>query len=496
MKTDYLQLLKKFKRHKILVIGDFILDAYFQGSCTRLAPEASVPVVDLVEKNYCLGGAANAAANLKALGAQVFFCSVVGKDNAAEQANLLLKEAGICSDFMVRAADRSTIIKTRVTSATQTLVRYDEGTETAIDAVAETQLIHNLHIAYYQCDAVLVADYDKGVLSETVITELKKLKLQQDKFIAVDSKRLEAFSGICPALIKPNYEEAIKLLSLPYSNQSRAAQLKPFGSHFFRKTNAAVIALTMDSEGVLLFDHGTFVHHLAAPKVIFPNVSGAGDTFISTFMLVLMAGSPIDIAAAAATAAAGIAMNKPDTAMCMEYELANALTAGEKCIRQMSLLKHKCELHRQAGERIVFTNGCFDILHSGHVSYLQRAKEMGDVLIVGLNNDESIKRLKGKNRPVNSLQNRVDVLAALSCVDYVVPFGSVKDDTPINLLKVAHPNTFVKGGDYKNKYLPEEKLLRRQGCEIVILPYVLNQSTTEIINRITASERLKIVSAN
>jgi D-beta-D-heptose 7-phosphate kinase/D-beta-D-heptose 1-phosphate adenosyltransferase len=181
MKTDHILLLKKFRKQKILVIGDFILDVYLQGSCTRLAPEAPVPVVDIVEKKYCLGGAANAAANLSGMGAQVFFCTVMGKDDASTQAERLLTEAGVSTDFVVSDAERSTIVKTRVTAPSHTLVRYDEGTDTSLRLAAETRMINSLHQAYFQCDAVLIADYDKGVLTSTVISELKKLKLMIPK---------------------------------------------------------------------------------------------------------------------------------------------------------------------------------------------------------------------------------------------------------------------------------------------------------------------------
>jgi len=492
MKTDYFTLIKKFGKFKILVIGDFILDVYLSGTCTRLAPEASVPVVDINARQYCLGGAANAAANLSALGAKVFFCTVAGQDSAYEIAGRLLKDSGISTDFIACSPERETLVKTRIKSTSHTLVRFDEGIQGAIESDLETQLIHNLHVAYHQCDAVLVADYDKGTLSATVITELKKLKLQQDKFIAVDSKRLAAFSALAPDLIKPNYEEAIKLLNIPYSKDSRAEQLKPFGKHFQQKTNASVIALTIDNDGTLCFDQGDFIQHVPAPKVTSPSVSGAGDTFVSACMLALQAGAGIPAALQIATAAAGIAIAKQETAICGRHELINSLTADEKVILQLTILKRKCEGFRKEGKRIVFTNGCFDILHSGHVSYLQQAKAMGDVLVVGLNTDESIRRLKGKGRPVNTLENRLNVLSALGCIDHVVPFGGLKDDTPAQLLKLIRPDLFVKGADYKDKHLPEGKLLGRMGCKIAFLPYVFNQSTTEIIARINEPLKLKI----
>jgi D-beta-D-heptose 7-phosphate kinase / D-beta-D-heptose 1-phosphate adenosyltransferase len=496
MKTDYLSILKKFRKYKILIIGDFIMDVYLQGNCTRLAPEASVPVVDIVSKKSYLGGAANAAANLSAMGCKVLFCTVTGKDAVSESAMQLLEGAGISSALVVQAKERHTIVKTRVTAPSHTLLRYDEGTDTPMIAETEARLICNLKQAYQECDAVLVADYDKGTVSQTVIAELKKLKLQQDKFIAVDSKRAEVFACLKPSLIKPNYDEAIRLLALSYSKESRVEQLKPFGKLLQERTNAAVIALTMDKDGALFFEQGEFTHRCYAQQINNPNVSGAGDTFISACILALLSDCDIPVAAEIATAAAGVAIAKLDTSICHDYELAGSLTAEEKSIFTMSVLKQKCKLYKAEGKRLVFTNGCFDILHSGHVNYLRRAKEMGDILIVGLNNDDSIKRLKGANRPVNTLENRIEVLSALGCVDHVVPFGSLKDDTPVSLIKVIHPDVFVKGGDYKGKYLAEEKLLRRMGCSIEFLPFIFNQSTTKIINRIENRTILKIAIAN
>jgi D-beta-D-heptose 7-phosphate kinase/D-beta-D-heptose 1-phosphate adenosyltransferase len=297
-------------------------------------------------------------------------------------------------------------------------------------------------------------------------------------------------------LLKPNYEEAIRLLSLPYAHQARIEQLKPYGSHFQQKTNASLIALTLDEDGALFFQDGQFVHHSPAPKVNEPHVSGAGDTFVAALLLSLVSGAMLPVAAEIAAAAASIAISRKDTAVCTDKELAEQFGRGDKIIHMTSQLKDRCRQLSAEGKRVIFTNGCFDILHSGHVNYLRQAREMGDVLIVGLNNDESIRRLKGKERPVNTLDNRIEVLSALACVDYVVPFGSIRDDSPVNLIKIIHPDVFVKGGDYKHKHLSEEKLLRRIGCQIAFIPFVYNQSTTKLISKVQGHGHLKIAVAN
>ena len=496
MKTDYLSILRRFRKYKILVIGDFILDVYLHGNCNRLAPEASVPVVDVVAKRYCLGAAANVAANLRALGAKVSLCTVLGKDDAGNRSLAMLKNAGIDISPVMEADERTTIVKTRVNAPSHSLLRYDEGTESQIGPELERQLISSLESAYRNCDAVLIADYDKGTLSPGLITALKQLKQRDDKFFALDSKRAAVFAEIKPQLLKPNYEEAVKLLSLPCLRESRIEQLKSSGLPFFEKTNAQLIALTLDSDGALFFENGHHVHRAFATPINNPNVSGAGDTFISACSLALISGNPVAVAAEIATAASGIAIRKADTAICTAQELENVLMEGDKKISILSLLQRKCKMFKAEGKRLVFTNGCFDILHSGHVNYLRKAKEMGDVLIVGLNHDDSVRRLKGKDRPVNSLENRIEVLSALEFVDFVIPFGNAREDTPVNLIKHIRPDVFVKGGDYQHKFLPEEKLLKRMGCEIVFLPYVFNQSTTQIISRIERAARLNIAIAN
>lgn len=489
--TDSLFLLKKFRKQKILVIGDFILDVYLHGNCNRIAPEASVPIVDLISKKVCLGGAANAAANLHALGCEVLFCTVIGTDEAAATAISLLNESAICTAHIIQDEDRNTLVKTRISSSSNMLLRFDEGSECTLNTETECKFISRLIKAYECCDGVLIADYNKGTLTPAVISALKKMKLKKHKFIAVDGKRTDIFAEIQPGLIKPNYDEAIKLLSLPYSKDSRVEQLKPFGSHFLQKTNAHIIALTLDREGALFFKDGQFINHYEAPKVLNPIVSGAGDTFISTCLLALVCGASLDTAASMATAAAGIAINKSDTAVCSSRELTELLVFAGKT-STLGSLRWKCKNYKAEGKKIVFTNGCFDLLHSGHVNYLRKAKGLGDVLVVGINNDESVKRIKGRNRPVNTLTNRIEVLAALEFIDHVIPFGNQKDDTPASLIKLVHPDTFVKGADYKNKQLPEGKLLSRLNCRIVFLPYVYNESTTQIISRIEASSRLKI----
>jgi len=483
MKSSYRSLFEKIGKQKILVIGDFIFDVYLKGECSRIAPEASVPIVDQHAKKMCLGGAANAAANLQALGAEVLFCTVTGKDNAFEEAAMILKAKGIDTANIVNDAERKTLVKTRICAQEQTIVRVDEGTTSFLNPTTEAKLMELLELAYAQVNAVLIADYAKGVLTDGVIQLLEQLNLETPKFIAVDAKNFERYACLKPNLIKPNFTEASLLATEKILTKDRVLQVPKWQEQLAQKTQAKHILLTMDQDGVAYFNRDKFVCHFEVPQIQDAKVSGAGDTFISACLLAMLAGSNYKEAIIVAIQAAAIAIKKVDTSICSQSDLLSSLVGNEKCLDQQTLLdivKHK----KKMGQRIVFTNGCFDILHSGHVNYLRAAKEKGDVLIVGLNNDDSIVRLKGPTRPINTLKDRIAVLAELNCIDYIIPYGQPKDDTPIPLIGKIKPHVFVKGGDYQFKYLPEETILKKLNCEIVFIPLTANKSTSRVIAKI------------
>jgi D-beta-D-heptose 7-phosphate kinase/D-beta-D-heptose 1-phosphate adenosyltransferase len=219
-----------------------------------------------------------------------------------------------------------------------------------------------------------------------------------------------------------------------------------------------------------------------------PNVSGAGDTYISALLLALVSGAPLQTAASIASAAASIVIANDETATCYTAQLIDFFANNEKTIQSIAQLKQKCLQLKKEGKKIVFTNGCFDILHSGHVNYIKKARAMGDVLIVGVNKDDSIRRLKGKDRPINGLNDRMEVLSALASVDFVIAFGSSTDDTPIELIKNISPDIFVKGGDYQHQKLPEASLLKKIGCQVAFVPIVHEQSTSKIIEKVQRKE--------
>jgi len=490
---NYLSLIEKFKSKKVLVIGDLILDVYFSGNCTRISPEAPVPVVDVNQKKYCLGGAANAAANLRSLGCEVVLCSVTGMDDGREMALKLLKKAEIENIELLGDKERSTLIKTRIATNEQCLIRADEGTCTPISPFTEKKLIAKIEKLYGSCDAVLIADYDKGLLTESVIKALEKIVKGNRKFIAIDSKKLKAYKNIKPSLIKPNYKEFLNLVGATDAVTNRPQQVKSYSKQLYDECQALISAVTLDKDGVVLFTKSKFEFHAEAHPVKSPHVSGAGDSFIAAFLLALLADGNSYDSAMIAIETAKIAIEKEDTSLCSKSELKVSFSKEIKSIVKDSSLREICQFYHSQGKRIVFTNGCFDILHRGHIEYLNQAKKLGDVLIVGINNDGSIKRLKGTERPINNLLDRIEVLSALGCVDHVFSFGSVGNDTPIDLIKTISPHIFVKGGDYKGKVIPEMKALKECGAEIQFLPFVKNLSTSNIINKINNGAAFKIV---
>jgi D-beta-D-heptose 7-phosphate kinase/D-beta-D-heptose 1-phosphate adenosyltransferase len=493
----YSDIINAFRDKHILVVGDLILDVYLKGTSTRLSPEAPVPVVDIRERKALLGGAANTVCNLRMLGAHVTYCTIAGMDAEGNEAIELLHGIGVDTQSIIRLQERTTLVKTRVVAGSHVITRFDAGTQTPLDASSCQRLIQFIENTYGQYDAVIVSDYDKGTITAGLVSAINQLQHYNQKFIAIDSKRLHFFASIQPSLVKPNYDEAIKLLSEKAVFSGRVEQIMQGGKQLFEKTRAALIAVTLDHEGSLFFKNGVMTYKAHAPAVESPHVAGAGDTFLSAFTLAYVSCMEVAASAEISTAAAAIAVSKEATSACTNGELKCYFHVQNKRIDAPTELEQLCESYRSQGKRIVFTNGCFDILHSGHVTYLHCAKELGDILIVGINHDESIRRIKGKDRPINTLSDRMEVLSGLSAVDHIVPFGDPEDDTPTTLIKAICPNVFVKGGDYTKDKLPEAETVESNGGKIVFLPFIPDHSTTAIIQKINANatrkKKLKIV---
>ncbi|MCW3466687.1 PfkB family carbohydrate kinase [Chitinophaga nivalis] len=488
----YKHLISQFRQFSVLVIGDLMLDVYLKGASTRLTPEATVPVVDILNNSTVPGGAANTAANLKHLGAAVTFCSICGADEYSEKAQALLSATGVTCRIL-RDPERSTLVKTRVMSGKQLLIRYDSGSVHQISAEQEQAFIVLLEEQYPLHDAIVIADYNKGLITPGVIAALQALNRRREKFIAVDSRRLEAFRSLSPSLVKPNYAETVQLLQIATKYEARARQLQESGAAMFAATGAAITAATLDEEGAVIFAGNQLAYRSHAHEVPPLNVAGAGDAYISAFTLACLAGADIPAAAEVSAAAAAVAVSKHTTACCTCEELTAYLSVNEKYVTDPQQLAYISAIYKSQGKKIVFTNGCFDILHSGHVNYLNRARELGHILMVGINTDDSIRRLKGSSRPINTLEDRMEVLGGLGAVHHIIPFGSEAEDTAAPLISLIKPDVFVKGGDYTRATLPEAGLVEEQGGEVIILPLLPDRSTTLIVNRIHTTHNLKRV---
>jgi D-beta-D-heptose 7-phosphate kinase/D-beta-D-heptose 1-phosphate adenosyltransferase len=477
-------LLDAFSRLSVLVIGDAMLDCYLEGSTGRLCSEAPVPVVDLVHRHEVPGGAANAAANARSLGAQVRLLSVIGSDAHGRRLREVLLASGVGVGDLIARHHRTTLAKERVIADGQMLVRFDNGSTGPIDSATENVLLERLSRGHAKADAVIVSDYGYGILTPRVIAHLAALQARDPRVLLLDSKDLPAYREAGVTVAKPNFAQASRLLGLNGSCAGLESRIQAIAAHqkdLLERTGARLAAVTLDTDGALILERGGGVYRTYARPVRQARTAGAGDTFGAAFALALAAGAPVAAAADLASAAAAVVVAKDGTAVCDTAELHQSLELDPKLMPDRARLASCVEEHRLKGRRIVFTNGCFDLLHRGHIAYLNRAKSLADVLIVGVNTDAGVRRLKGADRPINPLADRIEVLAALAAVDYIVPF---EEETPEALISIIRPDVFVKGGDYRRDQLPEAGLVEALGGTLQLLPFLEDRSTTGIIERI------------
>ncbi len=486
MSTRLFELLDRFATLSVLVIGEGMLDSYLLGSTDRLCREAPVPIVAVRSRVDAPGGAANAAVNARALGARVSFLSVVGDDAEGLALRHGLQARDVACADLVHDPARRTLAKQRLLAGTQMVVRFDHGSTDRVDPEQERGVVRRLQALFARHDAVIVSDYGYGILTPRVIAALAALQARAPRVVVVDAKSLGAYRGVGVTAVKPNYDEALRLLGTrrARARDGRVAVVTRYGSRLLDVTGAQIAAVTLDTEGALFFERGRPPYRTYARPSDHARAAGAGDTFVSALALALAAGADMSAAAEIASAASAIVVSKEGTATCSATELRAHLGAGDKYAPDVRALAPRLELYRRGGRRIVLTNGCFDLLHRGHITYLNAAKALGDVLIVGLNTDASVRRLKGLERPINPLEDRAQVLAALSCVDHIVAFD---EETPVELARAVRPDVFVKGGDYTLAMLPEAPVVEAAGGIVRILPYVQDRSTTSIIERIRAA---------
>ncbi|TMR98718.1 D-glycero-beta-D-manno-heptose 1-phosphate adenylyltransferase [Nonomuraea basaltis] len=457
-----------------VVVGDVMLDSWLLGSAKRLAQEAPVPVMSLEATENAPGGAANTAANLVALGARIRLVGVVGDDPCGDELVRSLRLLGVETDLLT-VPGRLTAHKRRLVASGQLTARYDEEDLDGIPAWAERELLRRLAAIVPRADVVVACDYGGGVFSPAVRRALAGVPL-----LVVDAHAVALWRECAPAAVLPNYAEVVRLLGEADGEVDRPAYLTSRTDRLLELTGAGIVVTTLDGEGALLHRRGCPPYRTYAQPAPQHMATGAGDTYTAAFALWLASGASPEEAAQAGQAAAGVVVRRPGTAICTRHDLLRALRRREGAVQPAERLAQLLDEHRRRGERVVFTNGCFDVLHRGHVTYLEQAGQLGDVLVVAVNSDASVARLKGPGRPVNPCEDRMSVLAALNDVDYVVEFD---EDTPERLLRMIRPELYVKGGDYTPEMLAEAPLVRSLGGEVRVLGYVPDRSTTAIIGR-------------
>lgn len=486
MTTDLIELVRDLAGLKVLVIGDAILDSYLIGSVDRICREAPVPIVALTDRVDAPGGAANAAVNAAALGASARFLSAVGDDREGRVLARTLVARGVSPGDLLMDPSRETLSKNRLVADSQILIRFDRGTTEASSGATEAELICRLEEAFLVSDAVIVSDYTYGVLTPAVISKLAALQAESPSVVVVDAKFPQRFRDVGVTAVKPNHAEAARLLGIgPAGGAGRASSIERHADELLELTGARLVVVTMDVDGALLLERDRPAYRTYARPSTNARATGAGDTFTAALSLALGAGADALAAVELASQAASVVVEREGTSTCSSTLLLERIGGDTTYVADWERIERLAAAYRADGRRIVFTNGCFDILHRGHITYLNQAKALGDVLVVALNADESVRRVKGSGRPINSLEDRADVLAALSCIDHIVAF---EDDTPVRLLERIRPDVYVKGGDYHVDMLPERETVEALGGVVRILPYVEDRSTTGIIEHIRGGD--------
>jgi rfaE bifunctional protein nucleotidyltransferase chain/domain/rfaE bifunctional protein kinase chain/domain len=468
----------------VVVLGDSVLDVWLSGTCRRLVREGPAVVVDVEQASVRPGAAANTAANLAALGAETEIVTLIGDDDVGGSLRRELHRHGVGTERAVTAAGRTTPSKSRVVASNRVLVRFDQGDPGVAAAAEARQLADGLTAALHAADALVICDYRGDVAQSQVFAALDAVR-HRLPLLVVDGHQLGAWRSVGPDVATPSAAEALALL--PDANPDGQARADFFVAHrrqLAGATGAGTVVVTLDSEGVVLLDDDRPPYRTAAQRAPDENCAGAGDTFAAAMTVGLLQGMSAEQATDYGQRAADVVTAQPGTSVCTKAELDERMVAAGGAPISSDELARRIARHRSAGHRIVFTNGCFDVLHRGHVAYLKQARQAGDVLIVAINSDRSVRRLKGWTRPINNEIDRAAVLGELGCVDYVTVFD---DDTPASLIQRLQPDIYVKGGDYTAEMLPETPVVRSYGGEVRMLGYVANHSTTETIARIRSS---------
>ncbi|MGJ0312810.1 D-glycero-beta-D-manno-heptose-7-phosphate kinase [Aliarcobacter cryaerophilus] len=475
-------MIKLNKKPNILVIGDLMIDHYLWGSCDRISPEAPVQVVNVKKESSVLGGAGNVINNLVTLGSVVDVISVIGNDSVANELKSLLEKIDVPTSNLVVENNRKTSKKSRLIASQQQVLRYDMESIDDINENSHKQIIQTLEKNINKYSSIILSDYGKGVLTTNLTKEIIKIANKNNIKVLVDPKGKDYSKYKGSYTLTPNKKEAMEATNIDIKDENSLIEaLKSLKT----QCNLEVSLITLSEQGIAIFDDELTIKPTVAREVY--DVTGAGDTVIASIAFAL--GNNLDIKDATyfANLAAGVVVGKIGSATTTldeiyEYEYSLHKSNSTSHIKTFDEIKTLASKLHSQGKKIVFTNGCFDILHVGHVKYLEVAKSYGDVLILGLNADSSVKKLKGPTRPINTQDDRAYILASLESVDYVVIF---EEETPYELIKLIKPHVLVKGGDYEGKEVVGQDI----ADELKLVQFVDGKSTTNTIKRIQENEK-------
>jgi D-beta-D-heptose 7-phosphate kinase/D-beta-D-heptose 1-phosphate adenosyltransferase len=492
LRERLISIVKSFGKPKVMVIGDLILDKYVWGEVERISPEAPIPVLRVSHSETRPGGAGCVVSNLTTYGASVTCVSVVGVDGAGKEICEKLQSVSADTTCTISDASRRTSVKTRLigfvqsaSRAAQHILRVDEEDSQPPRRKFLNTIVKFLHSNVPTQSAVLVSDYNKGLITRRLVSEVVKICNRSAVPVIVDPRKARDFSiyhGV--TAITPNRYEAELATGIPTKTFEG---LKSAGTRLLKLLDARFVDITIDKDGQFLCERGRKSQHFPVkPRAVY-DVTGAGDMVLATLGMTVASGFSFSEAVELANVAAGIEVSKLGAATVSKSELIEALSqAGslaEQKIRHRSEISSIADFHRAQNHIIVFTNGCFDIIHPGHIEFLQFAKSHGDVLIVGINSDRSVRSIKGEGRPILSEIERSKVLAATQAVDYIVSFD---EDTPQKLVEQIRPDVLVKGEDWKEKGVVGREFVESLGGRVILAPLVPGVSTTQIIEKVKA----------
>lgn len=471
--------LNDIEAKNILVVGDVMIDTYYDGDVKRISPEAPVPVFKKKSERSVLGGAANVAANLVAAGQNVSMMAMVGNDSNGAKLKEIFNNQGINTDLII-SLDRHTTEKTRfLASNHQQVLRLDVEDTEPLSGKDCDKLLSTLEKTINQFDLILLSDYLKGLLTFEFTQGILQMAKAHIVPAIIDVKDPKKEKYKDAYLIKPNLKELHDLTGLSVNNDK---EIIAASEKLKDACNCKYVLTTCGARGMVLVGDGDPYFINAVGHEVY-DVTGAGDTTIAYLASCIVNGFSIREAVDISNIAAGVQVSKVGTSSVYWREIREQLSDQDEGNLHKVISGKAVETFRRdhKDQKVVFTNGCFDIMHVGHIRYLQEAAKLGDILVVGLNSDESVKRLKGSDRPVNNQNDRAEVMSALGFVDYVVIFD---EDTPLELIKKIQPDVLVKGGDYKDQYVVGTKEVEERGGKLVLIPFVPGKSTTKIIEKI------------